>query len=95
MPVSTLRCTSIGPLAIPARTRRANAFDLPDVVDDRDEAARDDLFVRAAVVAAHDQDRRDDARLAELDALFEERDAEAVDPAARSSVRATAGAPCP
>ena len=82
MPVSTLRWTSIGPLAIPARTRRANAFDLPE------RRGRPGTRPRAmtsscglAVVAAHDQDGRDDARLAELDALFEERDAEAVDPA--------------
>ncbi len=54
--------------------------DLPRVVHDRNEAARDDLLVSFAVVAAHHEDRRDDAGLAQLDALFEEGHAEAVDP---------------
>jgi hypothetical protein len=46
-------------------------------VDHGDEIAREDLVVGAAVVAAHHQDRRADAGLAELDRLFEQRDAEA------------------
>ena len=95
MPVSTLRCTSIGPARDPGAHQPRERRDLPRVVHDRNEAARDDFLVSFAVVAAHHEDRRDDAGLAQLDALFEERHAEAVDPRSRSSVRATAGAPCP
>ena len=62
------------------RTHQAGErLDLPEVVDDGRQASRDDLLVGAAVVPAHHEDRRDDAGLAQLDALLEQGDAEPVD----------------
>ena len=48
--------------------------------------------MRAAVVPPHHQDRRADARLAQLDPLFEERDAEAVGAGALERARDGGGA---
>ena len=58
--------------------RAGEALEVRGVVDDGDEVTRDDLLVRAAVVPAHDEDRRADARIAELHRLLEQRDAEAL-----------------
>ena len=68
------------------------ALDLREIVDDRDEPAREHLGVRAAVVAPHHQDGRADARLAQLDPLLEERDAEPVRPRALERARDRGGA---
>ncbi len=53
-------------------------LELPTLVDHGDETTRDDLAVRRAIVTAHHQDRRGDARVAELDRFLEKRDAEAI-----------------
>ena len=79
IPVSTFRCTSTGPGRVARANQARECLDLPEIVHHRNEVARDDLVVRVAVVPAHDEDRRDDAGLAQLDRLFEQRHAEAVD----------------
>ena len=87
MPVSIFRCTSIGPCTAPIRDQAREPLDLREVVDDGDEPAREHLLVRAAVVSPHHQDGRADARLAKLDPLLEQRDAEAVDAGALERAR--------
>ena len=93
MPVSILRCTS-------DRARRGSRAN--EAREGRRPArgrARPGTSPRAttsscgaAVVAAHDEDGRDDARLAQLDRLLEQRDAEAVDPRALERARDGGGA---
>ena len=81
MPVSTLRCTRTPPGRPPPALRRAeareggDALDLPGVVHHRREVVGEELLDPVAaqpVEAAHDEDRRADARLAQLDGLLEQ-----------------------
>src|SRR6185503_1881490 len=48
-----------------------NPLGLRDVVDDRRDAARDDLTPRLTVISAHDQKRHSDPRFSQLDRFFE------------------------
>ena len=69
----------MGPGATPCAHEAGERGDLAEVVDDGGDVPGEHLFARAAVVTAHHEDRRDDPGLAELDRLFDQGDAEAVD----------------
>jgi hypothetical protein len=82
--------------AVPFDAREVReSLDLPRVVHDRREIPRHDLLEPIAprpVVAAHDEDRDPDPRVAQLDRFFEERHAEPRDPGPFQCARHGGGA---
>ena len=67
-------------------------LDLSRVVDDRRQVVPEQLAPGAPVVATHDQDRRPDAGLAQLDALFQQGHAHAARPGPLERARHGLGA---
>ena len=64
--------------AAATRSRRPEAFEIADLVDDGREALRDDVVLVPVVVGAEYEDRGSDARGSQFQALFHQRNRQCV-----------------